>query len=70
MKPLALDTPQEIEEIVIEGYRQMTPAQKLQRVIELGTAAQAMAAARGNEYLDTEFPELTTIVSLTVTPGG
>jgi peptidyl-prolyl cis-trans isomerase A (cyclophilin A) len=31
---------------------------------------QAMAAARGNEYLDAEFPELTRILSVTVTPGG
>ena len=46
MKPLALDTPPDIEEIVLEGYRRMTPAQKLQRVVELGAAAKAMAAAR------------------------
>ena len=31
---------------------------------------QAMAAARGNEYFDEEFPELTRILSVTVTPGG
>jgi peptidyl-prolyl cis-trans isomerase A (cyclophilin A) len=31
---------------------------------------QAMAAARGNEYLDADFPELTKIVRVTVTPGG
>lgn len=31
---------------------------------------QAMAAARGNEYLDADFPELTRIVRATVTPGG
>lgn len=31
---------------------------------------QAMAAARGNAYLDEEFPELTEIVDVTVTPGG
>ncbi|MDA0329435.1 MAG: peptidylprolyl isomerase [Gemmatimonadetes bacterium] len=29
---------------------------------------QAMAAARGNEYLDADFPELTRIVRATVTP--
>jgi hypothetical protein len=27
-------------------------------------------AARGNEYLDADFPELTRILSVTVTPGG
>ena len=31
---------------------------------------QAMAAARGNEYLDAEFPELTRIISATVVPGS
>jgi peptidyl-prolyl cis-trans isomerase A (cyclophilin A) len=31
---------------------------------------QAMAAARGNEYLDAEFPELTRIIRATVLPGG
>lgn len=46
MKALALDTPPDIEKIVIKGYRAMTPAQKLRRVIELGVAAQALAAAR------------------------
>jgi len=31
---------------------------------------QAMAAARGNEYLDAEFPELTRILSATLVPGS
>jgi peptidyl-prolyl cis-trans isomerase A (cyclophilin A) len=31
---------------------------------------QAMVQARGNEYLDAEFPDLTRIVGVTVTPGG
>lgn len=31
---------------------------------------QAMAQARGNEYLDADFPELTRISNVTVTPGG
>ena len=31
---------------------------------------QAMAAARGNPYFDEEFPELTRIISVTVTPGS
>lgn len=31
---------------------------------------QAMAQARGNAYLDEEFPELTRIVDVTVEPGG
>ena len=31
---------------------------------------QAMAAARGNEYLDADFPELTQIIRATITTGG
>jgi peptidyl-prolyl cis-trans isomerase A (cyclophilin A) len=31
---------------------------------------QAMAVARGNEYLDADFPELTRILDVVVTPGG
>ncbi|MDX1493519.1 MAG: peptidylprolyl isomerase [Longimicrobiales bacterium] len=31
---------------------------------------QAMAQARGNEYLDADFPELTRIIDVSVTPGG
>jgi len=46
VKVLALDTPPDIEEIVIRGYRRMTPVQKLRRVVELGVAAEALAAAR------------------------
>ncbi len=46
MRALALDTPTDIEEIVLEGYRRMTSFQKLRRVVELGAAVEAMAAAR------------------------
>lgn len=46
MKTLSPDTPPEIEEILLEGYRRMSPAEKLRRVIELSEAAEAMAAAR------------------------
>jgi peptidyl-prolyl cis-trans isomerase A (cyclophilin A) len=31
---------------------------------------QAMASARGNEYLDADFPELTKIVRATIEPGS
>jgi len=46
VKPLALDTPHDIEELVLRGYRCMTPSQKLRRVVDLGVAAETMAAAR------------------------
>ncbi len=40
------DTPPHIEKIVIEGYRRMTPMQKLKRVTELTKAVQQLALAR------------------------
>ncbi len=46
VRPIALDTPPDIEQIVIEGYRRMTHSQKLGRVVALGIAAETMASAR------------------------
>jgi len=40
------DTTPEMEKILIAGYRQMTPQQKLQRVTELTQAIQQLALAR------------------------
>lgn len=40
------DTPPEVEERVIEGYRAMSPAQRLGRVVSLNRALEALAAAR------------------------
>jgi len=46
LKTLSLDTPPEIEEIVLERYRQMPPFEKLMQVFELNQMAQQMAALR------------------------
>ena len=46
MKPLSADTPPEIEEILLERYRQMTPFEKLMQVFELNRMAQQRAALR------------------------
>lgn len=43
---MALDTPAEVEEVFLEGLRRMTPAEKLNRVVELNRAVEEMAAAR------------------------
>jgi len=43
---VALDTPTDIEEMALKGYRRMTQAQKLLRVVELGVAAEALASER------------------------
>jgi hypothetical protein len=40
------DTPLEVEEILLAGYRRMTPAEKLERVADLNRAVQQMALAR------------------------
>jgi len=46
MKTQSPDTPPEIEEILLEGYRRMTPMEKLYQVFELNRMAQQMAAMR------------------------
>lgn len=46
MKPTITDTPPQIYEMIIDGYRQMTPQQKLQQVSELTKAVQQLALAR------------------------
>ena len=40
------DSPLDVENILIEGYRKMTPQQKMQRVSELNKAVQQLALAR------------------------
>ncbi len=39
MQVQSLDTPPQVEEILVEGYRRMSPADKLRRVWELNKAA-------------------------------
>jgi hypothetical protein len=46
MKAPPNDTPPEIQKILIEGYRRMTPQQKMQRVSEMTKAVQQLALAR------------------------
>ena len=40
------DTPSHIQEMIIEGYRRMSPQEKLKRVSELTKAVQQLALAR------------------------
>ena len=42
----ARDTSPEVEEILLEGYRRMSPAEKLGRVLDLNRAADDLARAR------------------------
>jgi hypothetical protein len=44
MRTQSADTSPEIEELLLEGYRRMTPWEKLRQVFELNRMAQQMAA--------------------------
>lgn len=46
MRTQSPDTPPEIEEILLEGYRRMTPREKLERVLDLNRTVLQLAAAR------------------------
>lgn len=46
INPQIYDTPPHIHQMIIAGYRQMTPQQKLKRVSELTKTVQQMALAR------------------------
>ncbi|MDD3926906.1 MAG: hypothetical protein PHT33_09635 [bacterium] len=46
MSEYARDTSPQIQEILIEGYRRMSPQEKLKRVTELTKAVQQLALAR------------------------
>ena len=57
MKPMALDTPPEIEERILEGYRRMTPREKFERILELNRSVEEMAAARIRKQYGPDLPE-------------
>lgn len=40
------DTPPEIRKLLIEGYRRMSPQQKMRRVLDLNRTVETLAAAR------------------------
>ena len=46
MRTQSTDTPPEIEEFLLEGYRRMEPVEKLRQVFDLNRTAQRMAAMR------------------------
>lgn len=51
------DTPPEIEEILIRGYREMTPTQKLARVADMNRAVRSLALAGIRERHGSELSE-------------
>jgi hypothetical protein len=61
MRTQSPDTPPEIEEILLEGYRRMHPVDKLRQVFDLNRTAQQMAAIRiqaryGPDLSERELP--------------
>ena len=51
------DTSPEVRAMMIEAYRKMTPAEKLQRVIDLNRAVEAMALARIRNWYGPDLSE-------------
>jgi len=51
------DTPADVERRLVEGYRAMSPAQKLQRVESLNRALVALARARLRRQYGTDLGE-------------
>ena len=59
LKPLSRDTDPRVWQRIIDGYRRMSPGEKLARVGQLNRAAQQMALARlRREYPDDTEREL------------
>ncbi len=54
---MALDTPPEIEEMNLEGYRQMASQEKMRRILELNRSVEEMAAARIQSRYGPDLPE-------------
>ncbi len=54
---MALDTPPEVEKMILEGYRRMTPQEKFRRIIELNRSVEEMAAARIRKQYGPDLPE-------------
>lgn len=46
MRLQSLDTPADVEELLVEGYRRMTGQQRLYKALDMREAVLALAAAR------------------------
>lgn len=57
MKPLFDDTTPEAERVLVEGYRAMSPAQKLQRILSLNRMVRQLATARLRARYGADMPE-------------
>jgi hypothetical protein len=50
------DTPPEVEEILVQGYRRMTPGQRLERVADLNRAVRQLALAGIRQRHGSDLP--------------
>jgi len=55
MSLFSADTHPQVFGVLVQGYRAMTPAQKIARVVDLSDAARTMATAR----IRRQYPEAT-----------
>lgn len=51
------DTPPAVEEKIIEGYRRMSPREKLDRVVALNRTVEALASARLRSWYGTDLSD-------------
>jgi hypothetical protein len=57
MRTQSPDTPAEVEQRLLEGYRRMSPGQRLMMAMEMNRAVQQMAAARICAQYGPDLPE-------------
>ena len=50
------DTPGQIEEVLVKGYRRMSPLQKLKRVAELNRSLRTLAIAGIHQRYGSDIP--------------
>ena len=51
------DTPQEIQSLLVDGYRRMTPREKLERVNQLNRSLRTLAIAGIRQRIGDDLPE-------------
>ncbi len=56
MRSHSIDTPLAVERMLVEGYRAMSPAQKIQRVVALNRALDELAMVRIKAHHGPDLP--------------
>ena len=58
------DTPRELESLIVQGYRRMTPSEKLERVDQLNRSIRTLALAGIRQRHGTDIPEREVLLRL------